>query len=381
MKFIFFLSSRYPTHKAYGVTTGETARELREIGNKVIVVAPSHTDSILESDEYNNELRLITSSVLGFIRRYLSRGRILGALVFVITSITFTLKSIRLIRLENPDVLWVRDYWAALLLQKLIPDRKFVVEIHQSPSFANHFALAIVGKHRETALLAIQESLKMELIKRYPNAKVFLGSMGASTEFFNLGGKKLELFPMQISSELKVCFLGRMTSSGRDNGLFQLLDDWRIVPSDIASLTLIGLSPLEINEISSRYSLKNVTLAPSLKHSEVAKALADFDCGLVPYPEGHYHRVRFPIKIVEYCASALNIIATKTSSNQELLSDEISYFYTAGDAKGLLEALNSIKARRSESKRRAENGFLWAQDYTYNKRITEVYRFLEGQIT
>ena len=101
MKFIFFLSSRYPTHKAYGVTTGETARELREIGNKVKVVAPKDSDTILEFDDYNNELLLVTSSFLGFIRRHLSRGRILGAFVFVMTSITFTLKSIRLI----PDYL------------------------------------------------------------------------------------------------------------------------------------------------------------------------------------------------------------------------------------------------------------------------------------
>jgi len=380
MKVYFFLTSRYPTHKAYGVTTGETAREVREMGNLVKVIAPKHIDSSRKYDQYSNEIISVESPSLVLIRKAVGHIWVLSNIVFVITSIAFTLKSISLIRREGPDVLWVRDYWSALVLQKLVPQCKFVIEVHQSPSLANHLALFKIGKHQNTALLTIQESLKEELKNSYPKTKVFLGPMGASKEFFDIGRTKLENFPKQLNGGLRVCFLGRMTSSGRDNGLFQLLEDWKGVPKNSAILTIIGLSQPEVIQITNRFSLENVKLSLSLKHTEVPRALSEFDCGIVPYPEGGYHRTRFPIKTVEYCAAALNVIANNTSGNREILSDDFAYFYEAGNSENLLRILTKIKNSRSDSHNRAEKGHLWAKDYTYNKRLKEIYPFLEGHI-
>lgn len=379
MKVLFFLTSRYPTHKAYGVTTGETASALRELGNIVKIVAPTDINSYHNIDEYNNEIVLAPSTSLIFFRRVLLNLRILGSLVFVLTSLVFTLRCARLIKAENPDVLWVRDYWSALILRYLLPDSKIIVEVHQTPSFANHLVLNAIGKDSSSALLTIQESLREELKTKYPSAKVYLGPMGASDDFFRVGRARLHASPRQLENALRVCFVGRMASSGRDNGIFQLLNDWRNVPNSIANLTLIGFSEHESERIRSRFPLENVNLLPSLKHLDIPHALSQFDCGLVPYPEGEYHRTRFPIKIVEYCASGLNVIANDTLSNRELLSDKFTYFYRAGDTEGLLGVLKRIKESVQDSQRRAEKGFMWAQDYTYRKRLAEVYPFLEGR--
>ena len=180
--------------------------------------------------------------------------------------------------------------------------------------------------------------------------------------------------------ELRVCYLGRRTSSGKDNGLTQLLEDWKGIPGGVAHLTLIGLTQPEINQMGTTQSQGNVTFLPSVSHEDVPRVLSEFDCGIIPYPEGDYHRTRFPIKIVEYCASALNVIANETESNKELLTNAFSYFYSAGDSKGLLKVLLLIKENVQDSQRRAEQGFEWAQDYTYQKRLRDIHPFLEGRI-
>jgi glycosyltransferase involved in cell wall biosynthesis len=379
MKVYFFLTSRYPTHKAYGVTTGETAREIREIGNQVRVIAPKHLHVSPRYDQYSNEVISVNSTNIVLMRKIFAHVWLLQNTIFVVTSVTFTLKCIRMIRRESPDVLWMRDYWSTLVLQKLIPQCKFVVEVHQAPSLANRIALRKIVKHKSTVLLTIQESLREELKKSYPKTNVFFGPMGASKEFFDVGNTKLKKFPKQIDGDLRVCYLGRMTSSGRDNGLFQLLEDWRRVPKSTASLTIIGLSRAEMIQITNQFSLENMRLLPSLEHIEVPKTLSEFDCGIVPYPEGGYHRTRFPIKIVEYCAAALNIIANDTFGNREILSDDFAYFYKAGNSEELLRNLTKIKSSRADAQNRARRGHLWAQDYTYSKRLNEVYPFLEGQ--
>ena len=379
MKVYFLMTSRYPTNKAYGVTTGETARALRELGNEVKILSPSSSDS--NYDYYKNEVQEIFSPVSSYLRKYLLNINGITKLIFFVTSMLLTFKSIELIRREKPDIIWARDYWAVCLLQILIPNSRFVVEVHQFPSFSNNLALAWFSRRHGIALLAIQESIREELIKRYPRANVFFGPMGASQSFFEVGKSRISSFSLRNERQLRVCYLGRMTSSGKENGIAQLLEDWKLIPGELAELTLIGLTQSESDQLISNCHINNVVFMPSLKHEDVPKALSNFDCGIIPYPEGTYHRTRFPIKLVEYCASGLNIIATDTASNNDLLSRTFGYFYSAGDTEELLKVLRVIKENTKDSQDRAKQGFEWAQGYTYQKRIRDIYPFLEGHVT
>ena len=64
-------------------------------------------------------------------------------------------------------------------------------------------------------------------------------------------------------------------------------------------------------------------------------------------------------------------------SNQEILNSDFCDFYEVGDANALLRILRELKENRMESRYKAERGHIWAKDYTYNKRLKEIYPFLE----
>jgi len=378
MKILFFLTSRYPTHKAYGVTTGETARELGVIGNEVKIFAPWDGQLSTKFDDYKNEVIGPNSALLLSVRQNLTKIAIVREIIFVFTSIAFTSRSVPLIRREHPDVIWLRDYWATFVIQKFVPKSRIVIEVHKKPSVFNHIFLRYLVRKHNISIITIQVSLRDYLRKRYPKAQIFLGPMGASNDFFEIGRIKLKAYEVEkLKRPLEVCYLGRLKSSGKDNGLSQVLNNWRSIPSDVANLTIIGFTESEIIEMSKFYSLSNLTFLSGINHNEVPKVLLKMDCGLVPYPEGHYHRTRFPIKVVEYCASAMNIIATDTKSNQEILNSDFCDFYEVGDANALLRILRELKENRMESRYKAERGHIWAKDYTYNKRLKEIYPFLE----
>jgi glycosyltransferase involved in cell wall biosynthesis len=377
MKIFFYLTSRYPTHKAYGVTTGETARALRERNHQIEIYSPKYSKSSRELDAYGNLVVFLTSPGLNLGRKLFSNFHLIGPVVFTGTSILMTLKAIRILKRERPDVIWVRDYWSALLFQVFMPKVTLVQEVHHLPKFFGNRVLARLAKGERVALLPINESLKKKLNEQLPEAEIFLAPMGASKDFFAVGTKRLEKFSNRSGLNIKVCYLGRMKSSGVDNGIMQLIEDWREVPAGLASLTLIGLSKFEIEVITRKSNPENVTFESSVEHEDVPLNLAKFDCGLVPYPDDRYHQARFPIKLVEYCAAGLNILATDTIGNRELLGEGFCYFYEAGNPVTLRSALMRIRDEGSESKSRAIRGFLWAQNYTYSKRLIDVYPFLE----
>ena len=379
MNIVFFLTSRYPTHKAYGVTTGETARELANRGNKVNIIAPNFTGDMSQKDPYDNQVILIQSKFVTLARKHLYDLRIIGRPIFVMTSMLFTLKTLRILRRNSTDVVWLRDFWSGILIKFFAPTIKLVVEVHQRPSGFGMLNLYLLQKHENTALLTIQESLKIDLQRKFPAAKVYLGFMGARSEFFETGRFRFQQLGNQADTRVKVCYLGRFSSSGIDNGLYELLENWRRIPEDLAELTLIGLSESEIKTVRKQFEMNNLRTSPSLPHSVIPKTLANFDCGLVPYPEGAYHRTRFPIKIVEYGACGLNIIASDTVAHRELLKEDFAYFYSLTDASSLLHILEEIMSNRRDSRERARRSFVWAQDYTYSKRVSEIYPFLEGK--
>jgi glycosyltransferase involved in cell wall biosynthesis len=378
MRICLVLTSRYPTEKAYGVTTGETARQLRDMGNVVEIISPMEFGVSKELDSYGNKIWHIRMPFSEAMRKKMFKIRWLKSIFFLIYSIVFTVKSSRELKRNRFQVIWLRDFWAALILQKILRDSTFVLEVHKNPRYLNRIALQYLIKNSKIALLAIQKSMQMKLQVDFPNSNVFYGPMGARSDFYSIGTKKIIDFETEpLSRPLKVCYLGRMTSSGQDNGLVELIKSWSELPSEVASLTLIGVSENEVLNFLQKEQLKNICFEDSVAHNRVPEHLLMFDVGIIPYPEDSYHRTRFPIKAVEYSAAALNIVASNTKGNHEILDEKFCYFYDIGNSYELKRVLLDVRTDRRKAMLRVQDGFKWAKGYTYESRVSDIYPFLQ----
>ena len=59
----------------------------------------------------------------------------------------------------------------------------------------------------------------------------------------------------------------------------------------------------------------------------IPEMLREFDIGVIPYPESVYNNGRIPIKIFEYAACKVAILASETTAHQRILSESIATFY------------------------------------------------------
>ena len=104
-----------------------------------------------------------------------------------------------------------------------------------------------------------------------------------------------------------------------------------------------------------------------VKHSEIPTILSNFDLGLIPYPSNPYNDSRFPIKLVEYCASGVIPLITNTNNHQALIGSEMAVFYDVQLSSSLVNSLEKILLETDLNTIR-RNGMEWAKQYTYQRR-------------
>lgn len=378
MNILFLMTSKYPTHKAYGVTTGETARALREIGNNVKILSFSGSRASTIKDQYDNEVTIEFVKQSKFFQSVFSRIRFTGPLLFTCRSILVSLRSTRFIRASDSKVIWTRDVFSALILMLRSEGLFYVIELHHFPGSLKRLVLKLILSRHQVLTLAIQKSMHKKLAAEFPKAKVLLAPMGVNQSFLARGESKLRKKSVTPTPRpLKVCFLGRATSSDMSNGIEQLLEIWQNVPSALAELTIIGLTAKDLNKSFESRIHRGVSYIDQVHHSDVPDILTQFDCGIIPYPDSLYNSERFPIKALEYCAVGLNLILTETRAHRELVDEQIGYFYHPNNPISLEQTLVEISSNQNVALRKAEEGHRWARGYTYSSRIRETIKSLK----
>lgn len=88
-----------------------------------------------------------------------------------------------------------------------------------------------------------------------------------------------------------------------------------------------------------------VRVLPPVPHAQVPELLAGADVGVLPFPDELKFRVSSPIKLFEYLAAGLPVLATHLPFMHAILGDHACVFWARGsDEAALLEALREIAA-------------------------------------
>lgn len=377
VKVLFLMTTRYPTRKAYGVTTGESVRALREMGHDAKILSFADKVSKVIKDQYGNEVIVVFAKWKKAFQNSFFENKFFGPLLFILKSIVLSIIASNSISVSRSEVVWSRDVFSILVLALRNPKVFYVIELHHAPSSMERVILKYMLSRRKIIILAIQKSMKEKLDIEFTRVKILLAPMAVSNRFIDKGKSLLgNRTKDPVLGPLRVCYLGRATSAGESNGVEQLIRDWEMVPSELAELVVVGLTPSDLS-IKLETTLRRIRFIEHIEHLDVPNLLAEFDCGIVPYPESPYNRERFPIKVIEYCALGLNLIITDTRAHRELVDEHIGYFYRPGSSESLEQNLVELRSNRKIAHRKAENGFKWAQGYTYMDRVRETVSILE----
>ncbi len=115
------------------------------------------------------------------------------------------------------------------------------------------------------------------------------------------------------------------------------------------TLTIVGSGDQQA-ELEALASTTNgvVIVKPSVPHHEVWKVLADAHIGVLPFPDQLKFRVSSPIKLFEYMAAGMPIMATHIVCHTDVVGDGKFAFWAYGsDQEAFIDVLRRIWAARS----------------------------------
>ena len=195
-RFALLLTARYPSEKAYSVTTKETARAANEAGYQTLIYAPMTVNLNNVVNISNLPISLLTKSM--------------GKMPPLIDKVTFILRRI-MIALQfratirgNDDslIVWTRDPLAGWLVGK---KQRLVLELHHYPSRLDSSICKILNRRNNLVICTLTHSHSARLQELFTNQKVILSPMAVNNDFF--------LAPKDSNLKEKIIFLGKGWSS------------------------------------------------------------------------------------------------------------------------------------------------------------------------
>jgi len=141
--------------------------------------------------------------------------------------------------------------------------------------------------------------------------------------------------------------------------LARLRPDW--------SFALVGpVGPGEPDaDISAITAVANIHLLGPRSYGELPDVLRAADAGLIPYARNALTESIFPMKVYEYLAAGLPVVATPLPALADLAD-----VTTAGDPQGLAELLDDALSDGDEARRAERSGA--AASHSWDRRLEEI---------
>ncbi|HWH93405.1 MAG TPA: glycosyltransferase [Baekduia sp.] len=118
-------------------------------------------------------------------------------------------------------------------------------------------------------------------------------------------------------------------------------------------------------DVSALHGVPNVHLLGGRRHDQLPAVLRGADVGIIPYASNQLTASIFPMKVYEYLASGLPVVATRLPA-----LDGIAAVATAHDAEGFARALDAALGHDSDGDRRARSQL--AAAHSWEARLAEI---------
>jgi glycosyltransferase involved in cell wall biosynthesis len=363
-KLIYLSQIRYPTKKAYGVTVGNTFKVLSKFEIKSLILVWGK----IYEDEYGNAISTVSTRPIRFPDFILrSQTKMISRVAFLFNQLLFGFYLVLAQEFRNrSNIFWTREPMTLLFHSIIIGNSRYLVELHHRPSWLTTKIIKFLKRRNEIEIIVLSESLANFYRQIFPYSRIVVIPMGVPDNFF--------VNRKPLSRSFSVCYLGKGQSSGFDNKLELIIEAAKILEhEEIIIFHFIGLEDeykdnLVKEILKLNLDISNFIFHDQMPHSEVPKVLAQVDIGLLPYPESIYNSERFPIKVLEYAAAGLPIIASDTISHRNLINNTFTTFYSSENPYALAEAIKQVRSNAEVQMSMSYSARLFAQEYKYDLR-------------
>jgi glycosyltransferase involved in cell wall biosynthesis len=352
------LTSPFPTSKAYGVTTSNTVRAAIELGHDCSILAPLGKSSV-DSRENIFPIKGWLFNKANMLYRWKASGKI----AFNLIRFVAVFKCIRHIWKFKPNIVWNRDLFSSFLILLFKPKTTIIIcEIHRINSISEKVIIRFMLRKKTVVLAPIREGMiQSDYVHKF---NFIVSGMAVNKSFLDLGSIK----DLSRPEVLNLVYVGRPYSSNQKLNVDFIKDLAKVIHLNSLNwkIYVVGI-PKEFF-----ISESSIIVVENLPHDLIPELLQNMDVGLVIYPELEYFKQSFPIKIVEYAAMNLFILASRTESHEKILGADKAIYYEPDNVE---DCYNKIRMLDSDWKNYGllrQNARTWAEGKSYKERVSNL---------
>lgn len=370
MKFIYIVNAEMPTKKAYGVQVAKMCEAFARSGIELDMIVPWRYGTKGDPYEYYGikrnfrMIRLCSIDLIGIIPYF---GYWIQAISFVTRVLVYSLFMSR-----KDTLVYTREYlivpWCRLLGFRVVYESHRILAKERT-----FFALARYANW----IVTNSEGVAEEFRKRdFP--RVLAQQNGVTLEEFFIKQEKDELRrALTLSSDAHIAMY-----TGH-------LYDWKGVDTVVEAavqmpevqFVFVGGTDEDVARYRAqaiKETLHNVQFVGHVPKVKIPQYVTAADVLLLPnipvsVESSHYTS---PMKLFEYMASGVPVVASDLPSIREILNEENSVLVAPGDAPALREAIQGLRGNHKKSMSIAAQAKKDVQEYAWEKRAKRILSFV-----
>lgn len=365
MNIAYIVNARIPTEKAHGLQIVRVCDALARLGHSVRLVVPNRKNDITtDAFSYYGLTKSFDIEQLPVI----DRGFRIQAVSFLWSLFSLKISKDTAIITRNPEI-------AFLFTCRGL---KVYYYAHNWPQ--SKVSLFIFLLRGVAGIICNSRGTEEEFGKNgFRNTLVVPNAVDMSA-FESLAGKDELRNKHDIPADKKiVMYVGHLYTW---KGVDVVIDAARALKqkNDIL-FYIVGGTKEDIEKyrsIISRDGLSNVILVGHKKHQEVPSYLKSADILLLPNVPSSKESERYtsPIKMFEYMASGVPIIASDMPSIREVLNDGNATLVKAGDTQALADAVGNIASNPSAGQHKASTAQVEARGYSWDALARKISQWI-----
>ncbi len=372
MKIIYITNTRIPTEKAHGYQICKMCEEFSGQGAEIELWVPSRTNRIKQSVplfyglKENFKIREIKS--FDFFKYY----EYLGKLSFWLQGFWFAFK-LMFIDAEKNAIIYTRDPEIGWIFS--LRGYRTIFELHNWPGKNNLYRFLI--KHGDK-IVTITKSLKELFLKNnWPENKILVAPDGVDLEKFDInldkeGARKKINLPLDKKIILYVGHLCSWRGADIMADAAKYLTDYQMI--------FVGGTGQELKDFQDRYKDRaNIKIIPFEKREMIPIYLKAADALILPNKSGSAISERYtsPLKLFEYMASGVPIVASDLPSIREVLNEKNCLFFQANNSESLAEKIKSLFSDEKLTSQISRQAYLDVKQYAWSERAKKIINFIK----
>ncbi len=388
MKLIYIANARLPTEKAHGYQIVKMCEAFSKLGVKVLLLHPhrhQHDQRLRDKKvfEYYQvrpvfEIRTLPNPDALRVERFFPRRSFVW--FFFLHGLLWGFYAALKARKEAADLYYTRDIAVAFWLTRL--GLSTVFEGHSMPKRAQGWLLRRMVGHPQLCLIVLLTSYLKESFAKLgfdqERLAVFPDAVDLSL-FHDLPDKAECRRQLNLSGDLPIIgYIGRFQTMGKEKGIPELIEAMAHLPAineKVPLLLCVGGPMSAVREYLERADSVGVPrqmlrFVDRVPHRDVPLWLTALDVAVMPFPETeHYKYYMSPLKLFEYMAAGVPIVASDLPSIREILQhDKNAWLVPPGNPESLGRSIVALLKDRDRATRIAKTAREEVKQYTWRKR-------------